>query len=43
MTPKVCSGVPALEFVGYAISSEGTRPLESKVKAIVDFSQQTFL
>lgn len=40
---KCMFGVPTLEFFGHAISAEGTRPLKSKVKAIVDLPQPTSL
>lgn len=34
---KCVFGVPEIEFLGYHISKEGTKPLDSKVKAISEF------
>lgn len=36
-TAKCVLGAPEVTFLGYRISSDGCRPLESKVQAIIDF------
>ena len=39
--PKSLFGVPALDFLGHRVTSEGICPLEHKAKAILDFAQPT--